>query len=121
MEIPPYQIHAVLSSLICLLSRQACEQGDRSRSAENHRLQGVIERVSCSIIERITLADVTRAKNGCREHMQSKRSEGEDPPHFQFSVLDENGRRRRRTIPIEAASLMLETDADPKKTGTAEE
>lgn len=117
MEIPTYQIHAVLSSLSRRLSRQACKLDARSRTAEDHRLQGVIERVSRSIIERITQAGVSQEKNGCQEHLQTRGSGGQAPPHFQFSVLDESGHRQPRTIPIEAASLLLETDSSKKHKG----
>ena len=117
MEIPTYQIHAVLSSLSRRLSRQACEQDAGSRTAEDHRLQGVIERVSRSIIEKITQAGVNQERNGRQEHLQTSGSDGQDPPHFQFSVLDESGRRQFRTIPIEAASLLLETNSSKKHKG----
>ena len=110
MEIPTYQIHAVLSSLSRRLHyRDGLQGAGGGKTAEDRRLQGVIERVSCRIIEKITAAGLHREKNGAWEHLQCNHAGGKDPLLFRYSVLDSQGRRRRRSIAIEAASLLPET------------
>ncbi len=118
MEIPTYQIHAVLSSLSRRLNcRSGADGAGGGRNTEDRRLQGVIERVSRNIIERITEAGLSRERNGAWEHLQSRRSHGEEPFIFKYSILDPSGQRRRRTIPIEAASLLPEKRTDRKNRG----
>lgn len=122
MEIPTYQIHAVLGSLSRrLYHRSRSRDAGRGATAEDRRLQGVIERVSCRIIARITEAGLNREKTGAWRHLQLNRSGsgGDEPMRFQYSVLDPEGRRRHRSIPIEAASLLPATgsgggDLDPE-------
>lgn len=111
MEIPTYQIHAVLGSLSRRLYRRsrAREAAGSGATAEDRRLQGVIERVSCRIIARITEAGLSREKAGSWKHLQCSRSGGDEPMRFQYSVLDPEGRRRQHSIPIEAASLLPAT------------
>lgn len=118
METPTYQVHAVLSSLSRRLSCQTCgEQDPGNKVAEDRRLQGVIERVSNRIIERITQEGVNQEKNGRQEHLQASGSGNQKPLRFQFSILDKNGRCQLRTIPIEAASLLLLASDSDKKPG----
>lgn len=115
MEIPTYQIHAVLSSLSRRLNcRSDVDGAGGGKNTEDHRLQGVIERVSRRIVERITEAGLRQERTGAWEHLQSSRPRGEEPLLFRYSVLDRNGRRQRRSIPIEAASLLPETRIDSK-------
>lgn len=113
MEIPTYQIHAVLSSLSRRLNcRSGADGAGGGKNTEDHHLQRVIERVSHRIVERITEAGLSQERTGAWEHLQSSRSRGEEPLLFRYSILDRNGRRRHRSIPIEAASLLPETRID---------
>ncbi len=119
MEIPTYQIHAVLGSLSRRLYHRsrAQEAAGCGATAEDHRLQGVIERVSRRIIARITEAGLSREKTGSWKHLQCSRSGGGEPMRFRYSVLDPEGRRRQHSIPIEAASLLPATgsgNGDPE-------
>jgi len=115
MEIPTYQIHAVLSSLSRRLNcRSGAGGAGGGKNTEDHRLQGVIERVSRKIVERITEAGLSQERTGGWEHLQSSRPRGEEPFLFRYSILDHNGRRRYRSIPVEAASLLPETHIERK-------
>jgi len=109
MEIPTYQIHAVLSSLSRRLDcRSGAEGTGGGGNTKDRRFQGIIERVSRNIIERITEAGLNRGKNGAWEHLQSGHSHSRKPLLFKYTILDPGGRRRRHSIPIEAASLLPE-------------
>jgi len=115
MEIPTYQIHAVLSSLSRRLNcRSAADGAGGGKKTEDLRLQGVIERVSRKIVQRITEAGLNQGKTGAWEHLQSSRPRGKEPLLFRYSILDHNGRRQRRSIPIEAASLLPEKRIESK-------